>query len=84
MAGVGMILSDWLHREDIVPAEGAVIVPPKNPTALADAVQRYINEPDLLVEAGAANRNFVCENYLDTVCYRRLLELYRGLLEIGS
>jgi len=79
MAGLGMILSDWLHREDIVPAEGAIIIPPKNPAALADAVQQYINDPGFLTKAGSANRKFVEENYLDTVCYPRFLNLYKEL-----
>ena len=79
MAGLGMILSDWLHREDIVPEKGAVIIPPRDPAALADAVERYINDSALLVEAGWVNRKFVEENYLDSVCYPRFLELYNKL-----
>ncbi|MHC4160104.1 MAG: glycosyltransferase family 4 protein [Planctomycetota bacterium] len=84
MAGLGMILSDWFHREDIVPEGGAIIIPPRDPAALADAVQRYINDSVLLVEAGQANRKFVEENYLDTVCYQRFLDLYKKLVYNNS
>ncbi len=79
MAGLGMILSDWIHREDIIPAEGAIIIPPRNPVALADAVERYIDDSALLVKAGLINRKFVEENYLDSICYPRLLKLYNKL-----
>ncbi|MCK4660794.1 MAG: glycosyltransferase family 4 protein [Phycisphaerae bacterium] len=79
LAGLGMILSDWFHREDIVPAPGAIIIPPRDPGALADAVQRYIDNPALLAEAGRVNREYVKANYLDSVCYPRFLKLYRQL-----
>lgn len=79
MAGLGMILSDWQHRADIVPERGAIVIPPEEPAALADAVTRYIDSPDLLAEAGRTNRRYVEENYLDYVCYPRLLTLYEKL-----
>jgi glycosyltransferase involved in cell wall biosynthesis len=78
-AGLGLILSDWLHREDIVPEAGAIIVPPRDPVALADAVQQYIDNPDLLAEARRVNRRCVEERYLDRVCYPRFLQLYTQL-----
>lgn len=84
MAGLGMILSDWIHREDIVPNAGAIIIPPRDPLALAEAVEQYVNDPALLIEAGQVNRKFVQENYLDSVCYPRLLELYNKLYSIYS
>jgi len=79
MAGLGMVLSDWLHREDIVPPEGAIIVPARDPEALADAIARYANEPGLLARAREVNRRWVEEHYLDRVCYPRLLDLYKRL-----
>lgn len=84
MAGLGMVLTDWTHREDIVPAEGALLVPPGDATAVADAVERYATEPGLLDAAREANRRRVEERFLDRVCYPRLLELYRGLAPAGG
>lgn len=81
MAGLGMILSDWLHREDIVPNNGAVIIPPHDPTALAEAVEQYSNDFVSLAKAGRINRAFVKENYLDSVCYPRFLDLYKKLVQ---
>lgn len=79
MAGLGMILADWLHREDIVPEKGAIVVPAQNPAALADAAESYFHNPELLQMAGRTNRAFVEENYLDSICFPRLLDLYRHL-----
>lgn len=79
MAGLGMVLTDWTHREDIVPEGGAILVPPGDPGAVADAVERYAKDPGLLDAARRANRRRVEERFLDRVCYPRLLELYRDL-----
>lgn len=81
MAGLGMVLTDWTHREDIVPPEGAIVVPPRNPEAVADAAERYAADPGLLDAARRANRRRVEEQYLDRVCYPRFLALYRQLAE---
>ena len=79
MAGLAMVLTDWIHREDIVPEEGALRVLPGDPGAVADAVERYATNPLLLDAARKANRRRVEERFLDRVCYPQLLELYRSL-----
>jgi glycosyltransferase involved in cell wall biosynthesis len=79
MAGLAMVLSDWTHREDIVPDGGALIVPPGDPVAAAEAIARYARDHDLLRQARELNRNFVERNYVDQVCYPRLLDLYRNV-----
>ncbi len=79
MAGLGMILTDWIHREDVVPAEGAILVQPGDPGAVADAVERYAKDSALLDAARRANRRSVEERFLDRVCYPALLDLYRSL-----
>jgi glycosyltransferase involved in cell wall biosynthesis len=84
MAGLGMILSDWLHRGDIVPREGAIIVPPRDPEALADAVERYAGDSVLLAAARRANRKRVEERFIDRVCYAPLLDLYKSLVKPGG
>jgi len=84
MAGLGMVLTDWIHREDIVPEEGALLVRPGDPGAVADAVERYATDPGLLDAARKANRRRVEERFLDRVCYPRLLELYRSLGRAGG
>ena len=83
MAGHGLILSDWSHREDIVPDEGVVIIPPEDPNALADAVEKCLQDPALLARAGQINRAFAKDHYLDVVCYPRLLDLYKRLVHTG-
>ena len=79
MAGLAMILSDWRHREDVVPDEGAIIVPSTDHGALAAAIERFATEPGLLARAREVNRRRVKEHYLDSICYPRLLQLYKQL-----
>lgn len=79
MSGLALVLSDWAHRASIVPEEGALIVPPGEPRAVADALARYALDPDRLARARASNRLHVRSHYLDTVCYPALLDLYRRL-----
>lgn len=81
MAGLSMILSDWVHREDIVPEDGTIVVPPKDPGAMADAVETYVENSQMLIRAGKVNRQYVKDNYLDTVCYPRLLQKYQQLIQ---
>jgi len=78
-AGLAMVLSDWIHREDIVPEGGALIVPPNDAAALAGAFRRFAEEPALLASAGKVNRTHVGERFLDTVNYSVLLDAYRRL-----
>ena len=82
MSGLAMILTDWIHREDIVPENGAIVVPPEDPVAVADAVERFAHDPKLLAKARQANRSCVEERYLDRVCYTRFLQLYKDLCSI--
>jgi glycosyltransferase involved in cell wall biosynthesis len=79
MAGLAMVLTDWMHREDVVPRSGAIIVPPRDPVAVADAVERYATDPELLTRARRTNRRRVGERYLDSICYPELLRLYQRL-----
>lgn len=80
MAGLGMILCDWFHLSDIVPEKGRIIIPPRDPEALAQAILKYLNNPAELIEAGRTNRTYVEENFLDSVCYPRFLAMYQKLI----
>lgn len=76
MVGLAMILSDWLHRPDIVPDEGAIIIEPNNPDLLYKAILSYVKNPDSLIKAGEINRDFLYNNFLDKDNYRNLLQAY--------
>jgi glycosyltransferase involved in cell wall biosynthesis len=79
MAGLGLILTDWFHREDVVPEESAKIIPPKDPESLANAIEFFIENRDCLAEMGKFNREYVGTHYLDDVCYKPLLEIFQTM-----
>lgn len=75
-AGLAMILCDWRHREDVVPANGCRIVEPKNPGAIADAILYYAKNTEMLKKAGRSNRRQVETRFLDTSVMPVLLRAY--------
>lgn len=75
--GLGLILSDWTHRADLMPSDGGLIVGPDDADACAQAIETYARHPEILAQAGSSNRRYCQERFLDTVAYPRLLELYR-------
>ena len=50
-------------REVCVPNETAILVPPGDPTAMADALVSLASEPDQRSRLGAAGRRFVAEHF---------------------
>lgn len=83
-AGLGLILSPWRHLPHLAPEESRIEVPHDAPVAFADAVQRYVDDPPLLAEAGRRARAFVETNFLDSISYTRLLEIYRQVSSGGA
>ena len=77
--GLGLILSDWTHRADLMPPEGGLIVKPDDADGCARAIETYARHPEMLAQAGASNRAYCREHFLDTVAYPKLLELYRDV-----
>jgi glycosyltransferase involved in cell wall biosynthesis len=75
--GLGLILSDWMHRADLMPSEGGLIVMPDDAEGCAAAIETYAHHPEALAQAGAANRRHCREHFLDTVAFPQLLGLYR-------
>ena len=71
IAGVGEVVGDGTT---------GLLVPAGNPGALADAVRRLIDDPDLRRSFGAAARERCCSRYaIDTVA-RQYLDVYEALL----
>jgi glycosyltransferase involved in cell wall biosynthesis len=77
-AGLGLVLSHWKHIDSLIPQGGAVFIDPKDPNDISRGIEYYLDHPEALKRAGELNRKHVAENFLDTVAYPKLLELYQS------
>lgn len=59
-----------------------ITVPPADPEALADAINRLFDDPPLAAAYGAAGMRRVREEFSVALMARRTLELYREVLEL--
>jgi len=66
--------------EVVVDGITGILVPPADSSALAEAVSKILNNPQMAQEFGEAGRNRVLENFTADVYARRLKDLYEGLL----
>ena len=62
--------------EVVVDGETGLLVPPRNPAALADAIRRLLDDPDLAKRLGEAGRRRVEKLFSLESMTRRVLELY--------
>ena len=67
-------------REAVVEGETGFLVPPRNPPALADALQRLIASPELRASMGAAARLRAEQNFADSIICRQTLLVYEALV----
>ena len=64
--------------EQITDAETGYLVEPNNPSALALAIGKFINNPGLLKSMGKKGLDHFNENFTPTVAVGRYLELYKS------
>ena len=62
--------------ELVVDGETGLLVPPRDPEALAAALRRLLEDPDLACRLGEAGRARVAERFTAAEQTRRILELY--------
>jgi glycosyltransferase involved in cell wall biosynthesis len=67
----GLELQSW---------ENIVIVPPDDPRALAEAIVRLLDDPELARRVGAGQRRFILEHFSIEAVTERHLELYERLV----
>lgn len=80
-AGLPVIASHFpLWREIIEGNECGICVDPLEPAAIAAAIDRLVDDPDLARRMGENGRAAVRERYNWTIEERKLLELYEQLL----
>jgi glycosyltransferase involved in cell wall biosynthesis len=68
-------------REIARPGVNAILAPPDDPHALADAMSHLAADPDLRARYGAASRRLAEEEFSSARVGREIVALYRRLLE---
>ncbi len=69
-------------RDFITEGYNGLLVPPNDPAALADALEKLIRSPELRARMGAAGRQRVLEKYTNNLVNTATLAVYRQLVEI--
>jgi glycogen synthase len=68
-------------KEVVVPEETGLLVPPADPRALADALNRVLRDRDMARRMGLAGRKRVEEHFSWTSIAHKTQRMYQGLLE---
>jgi glycosyltransferase involved in cell wall biosynthesis len=71
-------------REIVRHEENGVLVPPNDPLALANAIERLLREPFTRARMGRRGREIVAAEFSEEQVVRETMELYRSLLGAGS
>jgi len=80
-AGLPVIASDFPLWREIIDGVGCgLLVDPKNPQEIANAMQWIIDHPDLAAEMGRRGRMAIDQRYNWEAESQSLISLYRGLL----
>jgi glycosyltransferase involved in cell wall biosynthesis len=70
--------------DTVVNGSTGILVPPKDADALADGLQKLIDNPDLRKKMGAQGRERVEQNYDFSKFIERLLENYRSIKAVNQ
>ncbi|MFG0316186.1 MAG: glycosyltransferase family 4 protein [Planctomycetota bacterium JB042] len=65
--------------EAVIDGESGLLVPPEDPAALANAVARVLEDPDLAARLGAGGRRIVAERFTVDAMVEGNLRVYREL-----
>jgi len=80
--GVPMVATDVPGcREVVVDGRNGLLVPARDASALADAIERLVSEPATRREMGRAARADAVAKFSEPVVIERMLALYRSMLE---
>jgi len=64
----------------VVDGETGILVPPRDPLALADAIQEYIDRPDVRAAHGAAGRRRVEREFDSARVWQEQISFYNDVL----
>ncbi len=66
-------------RSAVIDGKTGLLVPAKDPAALADAISRLIADPELCKKMGKNGRLFVEERFASEIAISQMLEVYREM-----
>jgi glycosyltransferase involved in cell wall biosynthesis len=67
-------------REAVVDGKTGFLVPPREPLALAEALQKLIESPELRIRMGMAGRQRALQYFADSIICRQTLLVYEALI----
>lgn len=67
-------------REIVRHNENGLLVPPRDPRVLADALKILIENPELRVKMGLRGRKIVESEFSEEIVVKQTMEVYRKLL----
>jgi len=79
LAGLPVVTTDVGYCAEVIGNHGKVI-PPKNPEALVEALEFYINHPDKRAEDGVQLNKHVLAHYTQEAVIPEVLKIYRRLI----
>jgi glycosyltransferase involved in cell wall biosynthesis len=71
-------------REIVRDGWNGLLVPPKDPVALADALQKLLLAPTVRQEMGARGRALVLEKFTQELVIRQTLDVYKSLMTAAA
>jgi glycosyltransferase involved in cell wall biosynthesis len=71
-------------RDIVRHGTNGLLVPPKNPAALADAIATLLNDPSLRAAMGRRGREIAVNEFSEQKVIQQTLALYRQLLSGGT
>lgn len=69
-------------RDVVIDGINGFLVPPNDPKALADALERLANDADLRTRMGAAGRQIVLDRFTSDRVNEAILDVYQNLLPV--
>lgn len=79
-SGLAVVATDVGDVRQILGPDQDCVVPREDSTALACAIQRMLENPELRTRSGQANRRIVAERYESAICLERFCAVYRAAL----
>ena len=76
-AGLPVVASSVGGVPELVNSDTGILVPPEDPTALADALKRLLVSPDLLAEMGAEGRKRYEKDFRANSMIEKTIDVYR-------